>query len=140
MGGIIPLVSPLSRNGLQNSFHIDHVFPAALFSKTKLRNASIPEDQIDQMIGAYNTLPNLQLLEGPINQSKQDKLPHIWAESHIPDEGARASYYQRQMLGTLPTTVTEFLDFYNARLDRVVNRIGEVIGFSRAEMEPASIS
>lgn len=119
----------------KNSFHIDHVFPAALFSKTKLRNADVPDDQIDIMMDAYNRLPNFQLLQGPINQSKQDKLPHAWAEAHIPDEGARADYYQRQMLGTLPTTVTEFIDFYDARLERVVDRIGEVIGFNKAESE-----
>ena len=123
----------------KNAFHIDHVFPAALFSRTKLRNAGVPEDQIDRMLDSYNRLPNLQLLEGPVNQSKQDKMPHIWAEGHIPDEGARASYYQRQMLGSLPTTVTEFMDFYDARLDRMVSRIGEVIGFSKAEPEPALI-
>jgi len=119
----------------KNSFHIDHVFPAALFSKTKLRNAGVPDDQIDIMMDTYNRLPNLQLLEGPVNQSKQDKLPHVWAEAYIPDDGARSDYYQRQMLGTLPTTVTEFIDFYDARLERVVHRIGEVIGFSKTEPE-----
>lgn len=121
----------------RNEFHIDHVFPAALFSKTKLRNAGVPDDQVDELIDAYNRLPNLQLLEGPINQSKQDKLPHIWAEAHIPDGGARAAYYERQMLGTPPDTVVDFMDFYDARLERVVGRIGEVIGFSKAETEPA---
>lgn len=119
----------------KNSFHIDHVFPAALFSKTKLRNAGVLEDQFDVMMDTYNRLPNLQLLEGPVNQSKQDKLPRVWAEAHIPDDGARADYYQRQMLGTLPTTVTEFTAFYGARLERVVDRIGEVIRFSKTEME-----
>lgn len=118
-----------------SSFHIDHVFPAALFSKSKLGNAGVPDDQVDVMIDAYNRVPNLQLLEGPINQSKQDKLPHVWAETHVQDEGARAAYYQRQMLGTLPTTVPEFMDFYDARLERVVDRIGEVIGFSKTKSE-----
>jgi hypothetical protein len=111
------------------------VFPAALFSKAKLRNAGVPEDQIDTMMDAYNRLPNFQLLDGPVNQSKQDKLPHVWVEAHIPDEGARAAYYQRQMLGTLPASVTEFMDFYEARLERVVDRIGEVIGFSKTDPE-----
>jgi hypothetical protein len=120
---------------LRNDFHVDHVFPAALFTKTKLRNGGVAEDQIDVMIDAYNRLPNLQLLEGPVNQSKQDKLPHIWAEAHIPDEGARAAYFHRQMLGTLPTTVTGFMDFYEARLERVIERIGEVIGFSKTLAE-----
>jgi hypothetical protein len=119
----------------RNFFDIDHVFPSALFSKPKLRTAGVPEDQIDVMMDAYNRLPNLQLLEAPTNQSKQDKLPHIWAETHIPDEGARAAYYQRQMLGTLPTTVADFMGFYDARLERVVNRIDEVIGFSRTNAE-----
>jgi hypothetical protein len=108
-----------------------------MFSKTKLRNAGVPEEHIERMQDTYNRLPNLQLLEGPVNQSKQDKLPHVWAEGHIPDEGARAAYFNRQMLGTLPTTVTDFMDFYDARLERVVDRIGEVIGFSKAEPEPA---
>jgi hypothetical protein len=124
----------------KNAFHVDHVFPAALFSKAKLRNAGVPDDQIDVMMDAYNRLPNFQLLDGPVNQSKQDKLPHVWAEAHIPDEGARAAYYQRQMLGTLPTSVTAFMEFYEARLERVVERIGQVIGFSKAEPEPTLLS
>jgi len=119
----------------KNSFHIDHVFPAALFSKAKLRKAGVPDDQIDWMMDTYNRLPNLQLLEGPVNQSKQDKLPRVWAEAHIPNDGARADYYQRQLLGTLPTTVAEFGDFYDARFERVVDRIVDVIGFSKAELE-----
>ena len=90
------------------------------------------------MLDAYNRLPNLQLLEGPVNQSKQDKMPHVWAEGHIPDEGARAAYYQRQMMGSLPTTVTEFRDFYDERLERVVRRIGEVLGISKSERIPIS--
>lgn len=118
----------------KNVFHIDHVFPAALFSKKNLRNAGVPDDQIDVMMDAHNRLPNFQLLDGPVNQSKQDKLPHAWAEAHIPNEGARAAYYERQMFGTLPTTVTEFMDFYEVRLERVVDRIGDVIGFSKTEV------
>jgi hypothetical protein len=44
------------------------------------------------------------------------------------------------MLGTLPTSVTAFMEFYEARLERVVERIGQVIGFSKAEPEPTLLS
>jgi hypothetical protein len=98
-----------------------------------LRNAGVPEDQLDGMMDAYNRFPNFQLFEGPVNQSKQDKLPHVWAEAHIPHEGARATYFQRQMLGILPIMVTRFMHFYDARLERVVGRVGDVIGFGKTE-------
>lgn len=107
---------------MKNDFHIDHVFPANAFSVAKLRKAGVIEDDIQALMDAYNRLPNLQLLEGPINQSKQDKLPHIWAESAFVNDHTRIAYFDRHMLGTIPEELVSFLEFYETRRRRIVER------------------
>lgn len=107
---------------MKNSFHIDHVFPANSFSATKLRRAGIQQQDIETLMDAYNRLPNLQLLEGPINQSKQDKLPHTWAETAFINNDARQAYFERHMLGSIPSELTGFIEFYEARRKRIVDQ------------------
>lgn len=113
---------------LKNSFHIDHVFPANGFSKAKLQKAGVPDSVIDEFLNSFNLLPNLQLMEGPINQAKQDKLPAAWMAQHFPHDGARADYLMRHHLGTVPNEITSFMDFFNARRERIERRAREVLG------------
>jgi hypothetical protein len=112
----------------KNVFHIDHVFPANSFSRSKLQKAGVPDVEIDEFMNSYNLLPNLQLMEGPVNQSKQDKLPAEWITQHIPHEGARADDAMRHQLGTVPEDLTAFMDFFNARRERIERRAREVLG------------
>lgn len=56
---------------LRNHFHIDHVFPQARFSNSRLRKAGVPDDQIEELQQLSNRLANLQLLEGAFNNEKR---------------------------------------------------------------------
>jgi integrase len=49
-----------------------------------------------------NELPNLQLLEGAINNEKRTAMPAEWLAKHLPDPTAQIHYRTKHELGDLP--------------------------------------
>jgi hypothetical protein len=97
----------------RNLHHIDHVFPRSKFQKRKLLAAGVSAEHVDDFRAKMNGLPNLQLLEGPINVEKQDLLPRAWAEKkYVAQVDA---YLLSQDLKELPEQISDFLDFYEWR-------------------------
>ncbi len=109
-----------------NQFHIDHVFPRALMTPTRLKKASIDEEQIPEYLDRVNRLANLQLLEGSTNASKGAKLPADWLRAHYSDEERRQHCHLHD-LGDVPTEVTGFLDFYEARRTRILEKLRRLL-------------
>jgi uncharacterized protein DUF262 len=112
----------------RNEFHVDHVFPRSRFTDARLRAAGISGDLFDTMQDACNRLANLQLLEGSINVSKQQAMPMDWAVSHYPNANARAGYLAAHDLHDLPTDLSDFLDLYHARRERMKARLADLLG------------
>jgi len=79
-------------------FHIDHIFPQSRFTSSRLLAAGVPEPDVEAFMVRFNLLPNLQLIEGPVNVAKQDKYPAAWMVEHYPNEGAREAYRSRHEL------------------------------------------
>lgn len=104
-------------------FHVDHIYPKGLFTKSKLTKAGIPEELQDQMIEASNRLPNLQLLEGSVNNQKRQKMPHDWYMQQWPNSDARESHLQSQAISSLPEDIQEFMSFYDQRHETLLARI-----------------
>jgi len=112
---------------LRNQFHIDHVFPAARFTRRRLLRANVPEDEIDQYRNAYNRLGNLQLLEGQFNNEKRAHLPADWLQMHLPTEQARQHYCQQHDLAAIPEGILDFPIFYEERRTRLRQRIEQMV-------------
>jgi hypothetical protein len=123
---------------LRNQFHIDHVFPRALATPARLRRAGISEEEIPELRARVNRLPNLQLLEGHINEEKQAKPPLAWARAHFPDERQFESYCARHDLVELPSDVTEFDNFFEKRRKALRERIQVVLGQAAGAGEAAA--
>ncbi len=104
-------------------FHVDHIYPKGLFTKSKLTKVGVPEELQDQMIEASNRLPNLQLLEGSVNNQKRQKMPHDWYLQQWPNSGARQSHLQSQAISSLPENLQEFMSFYDQRHETLLARI-----------------
>lgn len=104
-------------------FHVDHIYPKGLFTKSKLTKAGIPEELHDQMIEASNRLPNLQLLEGSVNNQKRQKMPHDWYLQQWPNSDARQSHLQSQAISSLPEEIQDFMSFYDQRHETLLARI-----------------
>lgn len=126
---VFPLLSLLYPGiDARNEFHIDHVFPRAVFTRRNLTDAGLPPDQHDEIRERMNALPNLQLLEGPLNSEKQDKLPLAWAGTRFPDPVAMNHYLAMHDLQEIPESLDRFVDFYEARKTLMLSKSREMLG------------
>lgn len=126
---VFPILSLLYPGAnVRGEFHVDHVFPRSWFRKTRLRAGGVSEEKLDEFRQKMDGLPNLQLLEGPINAQKLDKLPKVWAAEHYPDEKARGMYLAAHDMHDLPDDIMEFLRFYEARRRRIAARLRDLLG------------
>lgn len=117
-------------------FHVDHIFPRARFRRDRLREAGYDEDQIERIIKqARDGLANLQLLQGGENIGKSDRLPLEWVREKYADPGGLRRYLEENDTADLPEDLEGFLDFYEARRERLKTRLVAVLG-----REPGSLS
>lgn len=110
-----------------NKFHIDHIFPKSRFTFAQLRCAGISENQIEEFTGRVNRIGNLQLLEGTANVEKQAQLPKDWIEKRYEDLSSRHQYLELHLLGEIPEDINGFLEFYDARRERLRSRITRLV-------------
>lgn len=113
---------------VRNEFHVDHVFPRSQFSSRKLTEAGIDGDLHDEYQDLRDRLPNLQLLEGPINVSKQATMPATWVLGYQPDPQARQGWLAAHDLTGLPENLTGFLEFYEHRRSSMFERLQQLLG------------
>lgn len=114
----------------RNLHHVDHVFPRSRFHKRKLVAAGVPAERIDDFQVKVDGLPNLQLLEGPINVEKQDMLPLAWSGQKFGEE--TDAYLRSQDLNGLPENLTDFPEFYEARRHRLATTLRDRLGVDAA--------
>lgn len=119
----------------RNHFHMDHIFPRALFGKTKLREFGLSEDEIDAYQEMRDGLANMQLLEGLVNIEKQQILPAEWLRRMFPDHQTRENYCAQHLLGHVPEEMQEFSAYYAQRKKRLRERIGQLL--QRKSMDSA---
>ena len=109
-----------------NRFHIDHVFPRALMTPARLKKAGINEENIPAYRARVNRLANLQLLEGSINTSKGAKPPADWLREQYSEKESQ-HYCRLHDLGEVPTEIEGFLDFYENRRGRILERLRHIL-------------
>jgi len=120
----------------RNQFHVDHVFPAALLDKKAINTANKQRaesdqwsrEQIDEFIRRRDLLPNLELLEGPVNIGKSDSPPDDWATAKYGCGADYSAFLERNALPTLPHEVDHFIAFFDKRRDKLARLIMEKLG------------
>ena len=105
-----------------HQFHIDHIFPRALMTAARLKKAGVDEEQISLYLDRVNRLANLQLLEVSTHAPKGVKTPDEWLRRQFSEE-ERRNHCHLHDLGDLPSEVTGFLDFYEARRTRILEKL-----------------
>lgn len=100
---------------LRNEFHVDHVYPQSRFRPSALTRAGLDAESAARVAGRAQELPNLQLLEGPLNVEKSDAQPGSWLAAHLPDPETRRHYLDKHLLGDLSDGVDGFETFFLAR-------------------------
>jgi hypothetical protein len=116
-------------------FHIDHVFPKSRFTNTRFKNVGLPEEEWAELKEMGNSLPNLQLLDGPENLEKNAVTPAKWMEMKFTDDSDRAHYCKIHMLGTVPPSLREFREFYDVRAAELRKKIVDLLGVTKEATE-----
>jgi hypothetical protein len=117
--------------------HLDHVFPKSQLQRRRLEKIGCGTAVIEDCLSARDKLANLQLLEGLLNVSKGDSVPAEWLSATYPDPTQRQAVLDRHDLGTLPATAAEFMEFYQARRERMRQRLATLLSRS-TEAEAAA--
>ena len=125
---IFPMLTTLfphleSRDGSD----IDHVFPKSRFTPNRLKTACIADEHIESFRDRCDRLANLQLLDRSVNNEKRATLPADWLDVHCPDSQGRQNYCDRHLLGDVPREIRDFMDYYDARRERLRNRIAGLV-------------
>jgi hypothetical protein len=112
---------------VRGQFHEDHVFPKSRFTARRLLEAGVQPDRVEGCLARFNRLPNLQLLDGPVNIAKLNAMPMEWARSTYPNEVQRLAYLALHDLDGLPENLDDFIDFYEARRSKISARLSELL-------------
>ncbi|MCD5383768.1 DUF262 domain-containing protein [candidate division WOR-3 bacterium] len=124
---VLSLLYPNLRLG-QVKFHQDHIHPASLFTDAKLRKYGISQDKWKKWQEMKDMLPNLQLMEGSENESKNKTPFKDWLNNTYSDETERNNFMKDNYI---PEGISiEFIDFemfYEKRKKILEEKIKEVL-------------
>lgn len=117
--------------GLNQSFryHIDHIHPQKFFTRAKLSAQGIDPAQVDEYLGRYSQLPNLQFLQASINVEKNGKHLSDWLKGSYPSEDDRNQYGRQHLLPFgVSTQFEDFPAFFEARKKLMKEQLAKVLG------------
>ena len=109
---------------LTNKFHVDHVFPQARFTVPQFRKAKVAEEHWQDYKDRRDRVANLQFLTESENLEKGAKLPALWLLKHR--RGHELG--KGGDLHDLPDGMVGFLEWYEARRERMKTRLAELLG------------
>jgi hypothetical protein len=111
---LLTLLYPELKLG-QIKFHQDHVHPYVSFDE--LDSTKLSEEKINEWKEKRNTLPNLQLLEGSENESKNRASLTEWI-----DAGNSVSYSDEKE----STELCNFENYYDKRKKNMTSKLLEI--------------
>lgn len=106
------------RNG---DFHKDHIFAASLFTKTKLKYLGLNDEQLEFYLNRenYNSILNLQLLDGNENKSKNDSELKDWVNKESTNKGLSQKEFCDRHLFPEILEIAEFQQFITTRKEKL---------------------
>jgi hypothetical protein len=110
-----------------NQFHVDHVYPRAIFHARKLRSLGFTPEQIEELQEAKERLGNLQLLQGQLNQAKGDREPKDCMATAFASTTDREAYVSRHLIEGADADLPGFLIFYEKRRGRLIELLRQTL-------------
>lgn len=120
---ILSIIYPHLKLG-QIKFHQDHLHPASLFSHTNLKKLKTPQSVWTEWINKKDTIPNLQLLEGLENETKNKSLLKDWVEKEVL---TNPTYKPINYIPNVPLELDNFEQFYESRKQLITSKFKEVM-------------
>lgn len=124
------LVLALLQNGKNPSkiYHQDHIFPKSQFSNRKRSEMGLSNNDYELFLSKRDTIANIQLLEGNINQSKSKKDFKAWLNNLFEDEDYRRAYLvQQNMPLDHSLDFSGFLSFIESREKLIIEQFKRIL-------------
>lgn len=110
-------------------FHQDHIHPSSKFTTENLQSFGLSEEQQEEWIKLRDMVPNLQLMEGRQNESKNNTEFNKWLNGKSISEQA---YFR--VTNFIPEDENlefeNFINFYNKRKEKLKGELKKVIAIN----------
>lgn len=103
--------------------HIDHFYPRSALQQKRLERAGCEPSFAQQCVEMRDRLPNVMLLDGSVNNIKNDTLPLEWMKKAYPSEKNRLAVIERHDLGSIPESAADFVTFFESRKEKMRGRL-----------------
>lgn len=114
---------------LKNIFHQDHIFPKSIFSQQELNKRGIDEDDLGFYKDNFDCLANLQLLEGSVNQAKQDMDFKKWLDANFSGD-ERAEFCRKNYIPDVGLELINFGSFIEQRQKLIREKLASILVMS----------
>ena len=112
----------------RNRFHLDHIFPKKLFTAKELKKRGISDDLIQEYLDNFNSLVNIQLLEGVVNQEKSGKDFKDWLLEQHPNNEERSNFLKRHLIPSeIDLGLNNFLEFVRLRKQLISDELSKLL-------------
>jgi hypothetical protein len=98
-----------------------------MFNKKELQSQGIPKEDIPAYLASFNSLSNLQLLEGVPNQEKSGKRFDKWVVEVFPEESARNAYMKKNFIPNIELSLKNFPQFIQLRKALLVDEFQKLL-------------
>ena len=119
----LSLIAPQLKTDIV-SFHVDHLHPRSRFTRARLLEAGVPEEDVQFCLDHFDGLPNLHLLEGLANIRKTDSPLKEWLSDPRNDD-----WRQRSLIPDTDLGIENFRTFYEERRTLLLRALRDELGF-----------
>lgn len=128
---VLSLLYPSLKFG-QVVFHQDHIHPASMFTDTQLAKNGVPKEKWEDWKQKKDQLPNLQLMEGKENESKNKSPFKDWLygkDSHGISNVIDSKKFKKDnyISDTVSLDLKDFDRFYEQRKNKLRSEIKKVL-------------
>ncbi|HVM60410.1 MAG TPA: DUF262 domain-containing protein [Verrucomicrobiae bacterium] len=117
----------------RNKFHIDHIHARSYFTRARLKKEGVADEDLEFYMDAADRLPNLQLLEGVVNQEKLAAKFKDWLQQTCPSRQARAEFWSKHFIPDVDLSLANFPEFYSERREALKKRLAEILDVQLTE-------
>ncbi|WP_434480821.1 DUF262 domain-containing protein [Gemmatimonas sp.] len=121
----------------RNVFHGDHLHPQAGFTAARLAKVGVVSaDQQEAFRERRDSIVNLQLLDGTLNQEKSKAALQDWIEDRFTGKAAERQHYMTlHLIPDVDLAFTNFLEFTDRRRDLMRARLRRELGLPTPEAD-----
>ncbi len=111
----------------RNQFHVDHIFPKSIFTRSKLQKKGIDVDKLDFYLSNYNAIANLQLIEGVPNQEKGSTDFKEWVDKTYPNPSDKKNYMDKHYIPDVDLDIKNFDKFIEERKKLLIAKFQSIL-------------